>query len=153
MPSAPSRIRQPVPRLQGWDYRSTAPYFITMNTKHRRRILSRVECGEVLLSPIGLIVTTCWHAIPGHVPGIELGRFVVMPDHLHGILVLPEVGRSLCDLVGQFKAAVTRAARRAGLPFDPPLWQRSYYERILRSPREWWYHDRYIAENPARWKD
>ena len=124
-----------------------------MNTKHRLRILSRVEAGEVFLSSLGHVVSACWHGIPEHVPGVELGRLVVMPDHLHGILVLPRVGRSLADVIGQFKAGVTRTARKEGIHFGPPLWQRSFYDRILRTPEEWWYHDCYIAENPARWKE
>ena len=151
---APSRSWIPrTPRLGTWDYRTPGIYFVTLNTKRRHRILSRVEYGEVLLSPLGCLVNTCWHEIPEHLPGVELGRFVVMPDHLHGILVLPRVGRSLSAVIGQFKAAVTRVASRDGVAFDPPLWQRSFYERILRTPREWWYHDRYILENPARWRD
>ena len=76
-----------------------------------------------------------------------------MPDHMHGILALPRAGRSLSHVVRDFKAGVTREVRREGIEFEGKLWQRSFYDRIIRDPRAWWYVDRYIALNPSRWVD
>ena len=153
MASAPPRHRQPAPRLRGWDYRSPVPYFVTMVTAERRRVLSRIDAGVVTLSPIGRVVERCWLAIAEHLPGAGLGRFVVMPDHVHGVLALPRAGRSLSHVVRDFKAGVTREVRREGIDLEGKLWQRSFYDRIFRDPRAWWYVDRYIALNPAHWVD
>lgn len=92
--------------------------------------------------------------------------FVIMPDHLHGIMVMTEdagtaagvpkaapPSPALDTVVGTFKAACTRAARRLRLLGREPLWQRGYYERIVRNERAMNMIRRYIAENPTRWFD
>ncbi|MBK8002947.1 MAG: transposase [Gemmatimonadetes bacterium] len=134
-----------------WDYSTSAVYFLTINTAQRSRLLSRIVQAQVMLFPLGEIVTACWRGIPGHVPGVELGRFVVMPDHVHGVLMLPRGARSLSYLVAHFKGAVTRQAREAVTSVPGRIWQRSFHDRIIRSPAEWQRIDQYIADNPARW--
>ncbi len=75
-------------RKPGWDYRNDGAYFITICTKNRRRFFGRVVAGEMQLSPIGWIAHQYWNEIPRHTQNCALGEFVVMPDHIHGILIL-----------------------------------------------------------------
>ena len=75
-------------RKPGWDYRNDGAYFITICTKNRRRFFGRVVAGEMQLSPIGRIAHQYWNEIPQHTQNCALGEFVVMPDHIHGILIL-----------------------------------------------------------------
>ena len=153
MAAPPSRPRRRTPRNPHWDYRTPGPYFVTLNTKDRVRLLSEIRSSQVYLTALGDVVVRCWRSLPEHVRGLHLARFVVMPDHLHGIVILPHDSRSLVDTVGHFKCAVTREALAAGLGFPRPLWQRSFHDRFIRNENEWWRIDRYIAENPARWRE
>jgi REP element-mobilizing transposase RayT len=75
-------------RKLGWDYRSDGAYFITICTKNRGRFFGRVVAGEMQLSPMGWIAHQYWNEIPQHTQNCALGEFVVMPDHIHGILIL-----------------------------------------------------------------
>jgi REP element-mobilizing transposase RayT len=117
------------------------------------------------MTALGRIVSECWISIPEHFPHAEVITHVVMPNHMHGIVVLhagarggreqserfqKPVAGSLPTLVRSFKAAVTRRAKRAGLA-SHPIWQRNYFERVIRNEKEYWAAARYILENPARW--
>ena len=75
-------------RLKGWDYGSEGAYFITICTKDRAHFFGECVNGKMKLSTMGAIVQGCWYDIPAHFPHIALGDFVVMPNHIHGILVL-----------------------------------------------------------------
>src|SRR5512139_406273 len=100
------------------------------------------------LSRIGGIVRTCWLDIPTHAPGARLDAFVVMPNHLHGILRLEPSGEtsapSLPAAIGGFNAAVSRQVRGE-------IWQRSYFEPVLRDVPELNGYRDYIQANPANW--
>ena len=85
------------PRRQTWDYRWNGAYFITICTKDRERHFGRVIDGHMQLSPLGVIADILWYEIKNHVNDVGLDAFVVMPDHIHGILILrggpsPETG-------------------------------------------------------------
>lgn len=76
-------------RLPNWDYRSAAAYFVTICTANRQPFFGKVENGDMILSPIGEIVCEYWLKIPQHTIGnVELDAFIVMPNHVHGILIL-----------------------------------------------------------------
>ena len=75
-------------RLNGWDYRNPGYYFVTICTKNREPYFGRVVHGGTVLSPVGKISAQCWRDIPRHHAGVELDEFVIMPDHMHGIVVL-----------------------------------------------------------------
>ena len=80
-------------RLENWDYRWNAAYFITICTADRRHYFGEIKNGKMEYSPIGVIADILWHGIPQHAAYVELGKFVVMPNHIHGILILnnPEI--------------------------------------------------------------
>jgi REP element-mobilizing transposase RayT len=76
------------PRLQTWDYRWAASYFITICTKNRLHYFGKIENAEMKLSNIGVIADILWYEIKNHAKNIELGEFAVMPNHIHGIIVI-----------------------------------------------------------------
>jgi REP element-mobilizing transposase RayT len=124
------------------------------------------------LKPLGKIVQECWVQIPAHFPTATLQEFVVMPNHLHGIIGLtvgaryivpldqrarsPErfqkpVKGSIPTIVRTFKAAVVRQAKKELGMEGTAIWQRNYFERVLRDGKEYANASRYILENPQRW--
>ena len=76
------------PRLKNWDYSSDAAYYITICTKNREHYFGEIKNGKMHVSPAGAIADVLWHEIKNHAKNIELGEFVVMPNHIHGILIL-----------------------------------------------------------------
>lgn len=83
-----NKYRIPSTRLKNWDYGANAAYFITICTKNRAHYFGEVTDGEMKLSEIGKIANKFWAEIPEHFPFIELGAFIIMPNHTHGILIL-----------------------------------------------------------------
>ena len=153
-------------RLRYFDYRQTGLYFVTICTHDRRSTLGMIRGGAVKLSPLGRLTITCWESIPEHSHGVELGLSVVMPNHLHGLIAVDSQSdpsearrkpgelrsRSLGAIVGQFKAAVTRIGRAEGFVGSDTVWQRGFWEHIVRGQRAYERIQRYIVENPARWR-
>ncbi len=98
-----NRYRIPSARAQWWDYGWNGAYFITICTRDRQHFLGAISNDTMVLSPLGAIADVLWHEIPCHRPVVELGDFVVMPNHIHGILILAkpeetppvETGRAL----------------------------------------------------------
>ncbi len=155
-------------RLVGYDYTASGGYFITICTHQRRLLFGEIVSGAMHLSPLGDLVQQAWSEAPQHRPYIRLDAFVVMPNHVHGIVFLEDHSRaqhaaenraqhaaplqagSLGALVRAFKSAVSR---RAGLELGlrETIWQRNYYEHIIRSENEYIRIVDYIRANPARW--
>jgi putative transposase len=160
-------------RLRGFDYRESHAYFVTICVRHRECVFSSVTDGSIVLSRRGMVARDCWVDIANHHPHIELDAFVIMPNHMHGILLFvgdasenssvvatpasrpshatgPSRG-SLGAVVGSYKAAVTRSINRLRPGAGNDLWQPNYYEHIIRDDRA---RDRirdYIDLNPDRW--
>ncbi len=178
MPRAIRRRRRSI-RLKGWDYRTPAAYFVTICTHDRAPLFGRVVDGDMVLNAFGEIVWACWREIPEHFPHVELDAFVVMPNHVHGIIFIVDVvgslhagathvgathasplrgdaprgpaSGSLGAIVGSFKSAVTQRINALRNTPGAPVWQRNYYEHIIRTERALNAIRRYIAENPLRW--
>jgi putative transposase len=154
-------------RLKGYDYSSEGLYFVTICSHEKRCGFGRITEARAELSPAGLIVRECWVAIPLHFPQTRLHAFVVMPNHLHGIVeICAKLGRSsaaplrgnlavppgsLGAIVRSFKAAATKRVHEE-LKLRVPLWQRNYFEAVVRDGEEFSNAVRYIEENPARWE-
>ncbi len=75
-------------RLQSWDYSSSGEYFITICAKNHRHYFGEIKNGKMILSNVGVIADILWYEIKNHAKNVELDAFVVMPNHIHGILVL-----------------------------------------------------------------
>jgi len=151
---------QPIPprrrrlRLPHWDYSSTAVYFVTVCTAGKRHLLGRIVEGQLTPTPLGSLVEACWLSVSDHVAAASLDAYVVMPNHLHGVVAIDGEHRStsLGTAIRGFKAAATRDARRLGaLIAKTPLWQRGFWEHVVRSPSDLERIREYIETNPARW--
>ena len=92
MPYDPRRHRRRSIRLRGYDYTQAGAYCVTICARDRASIFGDIVDGVVRLSPVGAIVQSCWVSIPDHFPAADLDAFVVMPNHLHGIVVLGSEG-------------------------------------------------------------
>jgi putative transposase len=96
-----NKYRIPSARLQSWDYAKDAAYFITICTQNHLPIFGEIKNGNMHLSHVGVIADILWHEIRNHVKQVELGAFVVMPNHVHGILILN--GNNDCTDVAEDK--------------------------------------------------
>ena len=161
-------------RLSGYDYRQDGIYFITLCTYQNAKLFGAVYDGEMTLSELGEIVSEEWRRIPKIRKDIKLDHFAVLPNHFHGLVVIDKrreeaaaacksaqpskesrtlLSGSLGVVIGQFKLAVGRQARRRQLHPRKTIWQRNYYDHIVRSEDSLNEIRRYIIENPARWRE
>ena len=83
-----NKYRIPSSRAAFWDYSQNGAYFITICTKHRVHYFGDIEHQVMTLSPIGTNAQSCWYEIPQHFPFVELGPFITMPNHIHGIVII-----------------------------------------------------------------
>jgi putative transposase len=155
----PALQRRRSMRLQGRDYAEPGAYFVTICTAGRACILGRIVDGDMALSDAGQVVQTVWNGLPTSHPGARIDLFVVMPNHVHGILWLEpdRVGArfiaplSLGAVVRAFKARCAREIGRVWGRTGLAIWQRNYHERIVRAEAELDRIRQYIAENPFNW--
>ncbi len=182
-------------RLKGYDYSSPGAYFITICTHQRECLFGDIVDGEMQLNSLGQIVQGHWSKLPKHHSHLQLDEFVVMPNHIHGILILfnenrcnqsNTVGAGLADTVlvpsdhltpkpapthGQLTPEFI-PTKRAGIPdiirgfktFSArrinqkrqttglPVWQRNYYEHIIRNDTSLQEIQRYVQTNPTIWR-
>ncbi len=147
-------------RLRGYDYSRPGAYFVTICASSH--VFGRVRAGQVILSRCGEIARECWASIPHHFPHVRTDASVVMPDHVHGILLLGDreprisaIGRispgSLGTVVRSFKSAVASRINAFGVRIGG-IWQRNYFDRIISTPDDLDSARRYIRDNPARWE-
>ncbi len=150
-------------RLKGYDYSRTGVYFVTLCTDQRRYLLSTIDQHEVTLTEFGGVLDQKWQELAQYGSGVTVDEYVLMPDHLHGLIVLqnpptadPHTKLSLSDLMQRYKSLTTTLYRRYeqenGLAVSRRLWQRNYYERIVRDDTHLDTIRRYIQTNPIRWK-
>ncbi|MBX0331447.1 transposase [Oscillochloris sp. ZM17-4] len=154
-------------RLPGYDYRRPGAYFITICAQIRGDLFGEIIGGTMAPNAYGEAIATCWEAIPRHHARVALDIFVLMPDHLHGVILLhgeaperkpPPAGRprgtvpgSIPAIIQSFKSVSTRTINRmCGTP-GARVWQEDYYEHIIRDEADMDRIRRYIAENPSRW--
>jgi len=197
-------------RLKGYDYTQPGAYFITICTKNRECLFGEVVDGGMVLNDAGRMVQKTWYEIPRHYPGIDVDASVVMPNHIHGIVIIvgatprgcpdttprgcPDTtprgcpdgsvqaqgpiqgqaqgpiqgqaqgpaptggmgGLSLPDVVHRFKTLTTKryvdgVKHQGWTPFPGKLWQRNYYEHIVRDENELNRIREYINNNPLNW--
>lgn len=202
--------------MRGYDYANEGAYFLTICTHERQPLFCRIADGVMASNALGVIAQRCWDAIPEHMPHVDVGPFVVMPNHVHGIVIIRERytpagadhgrpvdgpadnnapaneagndgtanaphaqypvdhGRplppptndappkrpmptvppgSLGRIVAAYKSSVTRIAYRDGvMPRGTTVWQRNYWDDIIRGDGAYERMAQYIADNPKNWK-
>jgi len=165
-------------RLKGYDYSRAGAYFVTICAQDKRCLLGDIVDGEMVLNKGGQMVQTVWDELPKYYPGIETDTFQIIPNHIHGIIVI--VGASPCacpgtrsgtngqpqgvaptlslpDVVHRFKTMTTKryadgVKKNGWQPFPRKLWQRNYYEHIIRNENELNQIREYIIQNPVKWE-
>ena len=160
-------------RLQGYDYSQAGASFVTVVTHQRDCLFGKIENGEMILNELGKIADECWRATPEHFPFVELGMHVIMPNHMHGMIMISVIGRgaamlrpydddgnphkinvkpkSLGAIIRSYKSAVSYRINKEHNATG--IWQRNYYEHIIRNEHEMDNIWRYIESNPAQWDD
>ena len=152
-------------RLVGYDYSRQGPYYITICVKDRKCVLSRIENGKVILTEIGQQAENDWKNIPSHRPNALVLDYVIMPNHIHGIIWIKEgatvdqhlnqfsqpIAGSLSMIIGGYKAGITRWCRKNG--YEDFAWQLRFYDSIIWQESELWRVQDYIENNPERWTD
>jgi len=164
-------------RVQGYDYSQYGPYFVTICTQKKRCLFGQVDEGKMVLNQAGQLLKSWWEKLPGKFPGIELDQFAIMPNHFHGIIAIPGIhhvgadpcvgpdssiqrgepaGSPLPKIIQWFKTMTTNAylqkvKNNGWPPFPGKLWQRNYYEHIVRTEEELGRIREYIFYNPAKW--
>ena len=155
----PDRQHRRSIRFRKYDYSRAGFYYFTGCIEGRECLLGRVSGSEVLLSPHGRTVADAWADLPKHYPHARLDAFVVMPNHVHGVIELiplePAASRRhpFSEILRAFKTfSARRINRRRGTP-GAHVWQRDFFERIVRDQAELEAIRRYIAQNPANWDE
>ena len=169
-------FRNPQRRMKGYDYAKNGYYFVTICTKGRRPWCGKLQQGKMVLSDCGYIIKNQWEWVAKRYPHVHLDEYIVMPDHFHGILVIDDWGddavrerhhhpyephqhrrephhpnpsskKTVGRIIGAFKTTSSKMIHNAGyLDFD---WQRSFYDRIIRSERQLQNTRMYIRNNPS----
>jgi REP-associated tyrosine transposase len=173
MPNSQKHKRSSI-RIKGYDYSQRGVYFVTLCVKKKAHLLGCVEDGALILSEIGKIVEKYWLEIPEHFPGVRLDEYVIMPNHVHGLIeIITDVGadslvgaenlqplrnvnryqqaipRSLSSIIRGFKIGVTKWCHYHDYNF---VWQRNYYDHIVRNEAELNRIRDYILHNPLQWQ-
>lgn len=142
-------------RLQYWDYSTPWWYYVTICTRNHINFFGSIKNGKIVLNELGIVAEKCWLEIPHHFKNIELDYYVIMPNHIHGIININcvetpyMVSLPLGDIIGKYKAAVKRWCTKNG--FKNFLWQPRFYDRIIRNEKELFNIRNYIEQNPAKW--
>ncbi len=154
-------------RLPTWDYAGVGAYFVTLNTHRRAQLFGKVVRERVVLSAYGAIAHDEWFRTGCLRPDTELDAFVVMPDHLHGIIRIthrttphgPRGGKlhrdpgTLGSILAGYKAACSRRINELRRTPGGVVWQRGYYDHVVRTPESLARIRRYIELNPSCWPD
>ncbi|MGB8980474.1 MAG: transposase [Anaerolineales bacterium] len=165
-------------RLKGYNYVLAGAYFVTIVTQGRECLFGEIVEGKMILNEAGQMVVKWWNELPNKFPDIILGAFVVMPDHFHGIIIIqknaagadlrvcpeqtgehtgsPRPNTPLPQIIQWFKTMTTNEYIRgvkqlSWRPFIGKLWQRNYYEHIVRNEKDLRRITDYILANPSRW--
>ena len=159
-------------RLNNWDYGWNASYFVTICTHNRECYFGNILNGKMEFSEIGKLAEKYWLEIPHHFPFVKLGAFVVMPNHVHGIITVDKSNvktqnlaietqnikmqankfgpqsKNLASIIRGYKIGVTLNARMIDADF---AWQKRYYDHIIRDNNSYNKIIEYIIQNPLQW--
>ena len=163
------RLRRSI-RLKGYDYTQVGAYFITVCSYGRLNLFGQASSEGVHLNEFGSLVEAEWLKTGAVRSNVDLDEYVIMPNHFHGILIIsgtvgegtarhaptaPRFGESIPSslgaIIGSFKSAATRAINRVRRTPGQPIWQRNYYEHIIRDDTSLNRIREYILTNPTRW--
>ena len=146
-------------RLREYDYSNGGWYFVTICTYKKINYFGRIKNGKKSLNNFAKFAENIWKQIPIHYPEAELDYFQIMPNHIHGIIIINNVGKghalslhrrhTLSNIIGSFKSAVTKSINENN--YKNFKWQSSFYDRIIRNDYELYNIRKYIEQNPLKW--
>jgi len=161
-------------RLKGYDYSKAGAYFITICCEDRLHRFGKVVDDEMILNESGKIAYNEWINLSDRFSNFKLDVFQIMPNHMHGIIVLSNVGATLAvareednqatarvaptiaNIIGAYKSIVSNACLQLYKSHNKimgKLWQRNYYEHIIRNERAYQNISNYIINNPSKWNE
>jgi len=151
MEQAPDRPRRCSLRLRHHDCAEPGAYFLTICTQDRACIFGEIADGEMVPNAPGSEVLSAWRELPERLSGFELDECVLMPNHFHGIVTLIAAGEPLSQIVSAFKSlSAFRINLKRGTR-GVSVWQRGFYDHVVRDERDLARIREYIQNNPARW--
>ncbi len=150
-------------RLKAYDYSQPGAYSVTVVTQNRIPLFGEIVDGEMVLNNTGQSIGDAWEWLGTRYPHVHLDEYVVMPNHLHGIIVISDEGKGgsrtaptahkpLGRLVAAFKTVTTKQFNLAHGTPGQLLWQRNYYEHVIRNDDEMERVREYISMNPMQWE-
>jgi REP element-mobilizing transposase RayT len=166
-------------RLNKFDYSKPGKYFITICTSYYERLFGHVEYGRMILNKYGSIANEFWLEIPKHFDNATIDEFIVMPNHLHGIIILNDKNirrdtacrvpashdetkqierfgkptkNTIPTIIRSYKSAVTKQINILRKSPGFSVWQKNYYEHIIRNDKEYHLIKDYIINNPVNWE-
>lgn len=168
-------------RLKGYDYSQVGAYYVTIVAYRRECLFGAIVNKETRLSKFGVVVEQQWEKLPKRFPSIELGAYMVMPNHMHGIIVITDgrgtaetltafddessrraptqerfqkpVKGSIPTIIRSYKSAVSYRINLMRKTDGVPVWQRNYYEHIIRNDKDLQSKTDYIYANPQLWDE
>ncbi len=157
------RIRKPN-RLPGYDYSQNGYYFITVCVHNHAQWFGEIKNGEMILNKYAEIVRKCWYDLPIYYKNVKLDEFVIMPNHIHGIIIIDNgnvgngfkpfpTNHGLSEIVRGLK---TFSSRRINETIDDGVkfhWQKSFYDHVIRNEISLNRIREYIHNNPAQWDE
>ncbi len=163
-------------RLKGFDYSSANMYFVTLCTKNKIHLFGEITNEEMKLNWKGKIIYECWENLPNHYSNITLDKFVIMPNHFHGLISIidnsrgevtsPDIEHShktgretlplpipfLSKIIAYFKYLTTKRINKKLNTPGSKIWQRSFYDHIIRNDEDYYNTQSYIELNPIKWE-
>ncbi len=157
-------------RLKEYNYSQSGYYFVTVCARGRDFLFGDIVDGEMVLNEYGKILASCWHDLPDHYDNVELDRFIIMPNHVHAIIIvgagLPRpnttaqgnIGRedrapTLGQIVAYYKYGTTKQINKLRNAGIKKIWQRNYYEHVIRNDNDLTNIREYIVNNTSKWQD
>jgi len=155
-------IKRKPNRLRDYDYSQEGYYFITICTRGRKEFFGDIREGKIDLNRFGETVNQCWYDLPRHYPNSSLDSFVIMPNHIHGIIVIdnddvvgnglkPFPTHGLSEIIRGFKTFSSRKINEKIEIDNKFQWQKSFYDHIIRGERSLDLIREYIQNNPLKW--
>jgi REP element-mobilizing transposase RayT len=158
-------------RLKGYDYTQAGGYFVTICTKEWVHLFGDIQNGEMIINNLGRIVQHQWLDLPKHYAGVELDDFIVMPNHFHGVIIINGIvttkrnlvgaglkpaptntkNHGLPELIRAFKTFSARKINKVNGNQAPTIWQRGYFDRVIRNVSELDRIREYIRANPENY--
>ncbi|MBR5982674.1 MAG: transposase [Bacteroidales bacterium] len=169
MPFDPNIHHRRTIRLKEYDYSNNGLYYVTICTKDRECLFGEITDGKMNVNVYGEILESVWNGLPSHYPNVVLHEHIVMPDHFHAIIQIdnernvgagfkpaptdagqPPRKHGLSEIVRALKTFSSRKINDLRQTQGTPVWQRNYYEHIIRDGDEYSQIANYIMENPLR---